>query len=998
MNSEKNAGVEILIAEDSATQREQLAHLLREHGYSVTAAADGRQALAAARRRKPVLVISDIVMPELDGYGLCKAIKADKKLKDIPVMLVTTLSDPQDVIRGLACGADNFIRKPYEEKYLLSRVDYLLMNLKLRKNQKMQMGMEINLGGQKHFISSERQQILDLLISTYEQAVEINSELKQREQELAHSNEVLNALYRIAEGLNQAASEREVVELALERALELPEIQAGWISLREGESGFRLAAARNLPPALQAPGAMEGDCTCRRRLISGELDSVTNILECERLEKAGGDTRGLRYHASVPLWLGDRTLGVMNLVGPEKGLFNEDELKVLYSVGNQVAVALERAHLREHLEQLVEQRTAALTAEVAQRKQAEEKIGRLNRIHAVLSGINTAIVRIRDRQELFDEACRIAVEHGGFTFAWIGLLDADTRKVNPVAKAGRDEGYLERINLTADEGVPGNCELVAQALTRAAPVVCDDIAADERMKTWRAEALKRGYRSIALLPLVAEGRAAGIFVLYAPEPGVFDDAEMKLLAEMAGDVSFALDHIGKEERLNYLAYYDVLTGLPNRSLFRDRAEQLLRAAKKQGGGRKVAVVLLDLERYHTVNETFGRGAGDAVLRQVAERLAAGRLGPDHLARIGADMFAAVLGDIEKEEEAAHFVEKRVIGLLHDPIVVDGQELRISAKAGIALFPADGADVDTLFHNAEAALKKAKLSGDRYLFYTQEINARTAERLALESKLHRALERRELTLHYQPVADLRNGNISGLEALMRWHDPDLGPVPPATFIPIMEETGLILDAGRWALEQAVADFRRWQVNGVHPPRIAVNVSQLQLRQKDFVATVERALSGAAGAAGVLELEITESLIMRDIEANIHKLKAVRDMGVEVAIDDFGTGYSSLSYISRLPISALKIDRAFIMNLTRNPGDVGIVTTIISLAHSLDLRVVAEGVETEEQAKLLRLLKCDEMQGYLFSPAVPAERIEQFLRENKSLPGSAGARMIARADGN
>src|SRR3990170_578344 len=351
MKPKKNAGVEILIAEDSPTQAARLAHLLEEHGYSVTAAANGREALALLERRKPTLVITDIVMPELDGYELCKAIKADKKLKDIPVMLVTTLSDPQDVIRGLACGADNFLRKPYDERHLLSRIDYLLMNLELRKNQKMQMGMEINLGGQKHFISSERQQILDLLISTYEQAVEINSELKQREKELAHSNQVLNGLYRIADGLNHAASEREVVELALERALELPGIQAGWISLREGESGFRLAAARNLPPALEAPGAMEGDCTCRRQLISGEFDSVTNILECERLGKAGGDTRGLRYHASVPLWLGDRTLGVMNLVGPGKGLFDEDELKVLYSVGNQVAVALERAHLHEHLEE-----------------------------------------------------------------------------------------------------------------------------------------------------------------------------------------------------------------------------------------------------------------------------------------------------------------------------------------------------------------------------------------------------------------------------------------------------------------------------------------------------------------------------------------------------------------------------------------------------------------------------------------------------------------------
>ena len=221
--------------------------------------------------------------------------------------------------------------------------------------------------------------------------------------------------------------------------------------------------------------------------------------------------------------------------------------------------------------------------------------------------------------------------------------------------------------------------------------------------------------------------------------------------------------------------------------------------------------------------------------------------------------------------------------------------------------------------------------------------------------------------------------------MRWNDPDTGVlVPPVKFIPILEETGLILEAGRWALEQAVADSGRWKGNGLKVPRIAVNVSPIQLRQKDFVATVERALGGAKDIDGILELEITESLIMHDVETNIRKLQAVRDMGVEIAVDDFGTGYSSLAYIARLPISSLKIDRAFIINMTSNPDDLSIVSTIISLGHSLSLKVVAEGVETEEQANLLRLLKCDEFQGYLFSPAVPAEQVELLLRENKSLP--------------
>ena len=372
-----NNGLHILIAEDSRTQAEQLGFLLEQHGYRVTIAANGKQALEAAQAQKPTLVISDIVMPEMDGYELCKAIKSDEKLKDIQVILVTTLSDAQDVIRGLECGADNFIRKPYEERYLLSRINYLLMNLDMRKEHKMQVGVEIDLGGHKHFITAERQQILDLLISTYEQAVHINNELKLRETELEHSNQVLNGLYNIAAGLNHATTEREVAEAALERALELPGIQAGWISMREGESGFRIAATRNLPPALMAPGALDGDCTCRNRLLSGNHESVSNIFECERLAKAKGDTHGLLYHASVPLWTGDRAIGIMNLIGAEQGLFDEAELKMLYGVGNQVAVAMERASLHEHLEQLVEERTAALTAEIAERKRIQEEQARL---------------------------------------------------------------------------------------------------------------------------------------------------------------------------------------------------------------------------------------------------------------------------------------------------------------------------------------------------------------------------------------------------------------------------------------------------------------------------------------------------------------------------------------------------------------------------------------------------------------------------------------------
>jgi len=354
----ENSRIEILIAEDSPTQAEVLKRTLEGHGYQVTVAANGRKAIAAVYERKPAVIISDIVMPEMDGYAFCKAVKSDERIKEIPVILVTTLTDPRDIVKGLECGADNFIRKPYDEKYLLSRIDCLLMNRELRKSEKVRFGMEISLMGQRHRITSERQQILDLLISTYEQAVHINEELEARQKELAHSSQVLHGLYRIAEGLNRCTSEQEVADKALERAMELPGVQAGWFFLRDGESGFHVAAVRGLSPSLAIPGAMEGECLCRRKLLSKDLRHVTNILECERLQKAKDDLHGLRGHASIPLKIGDQALGVMNLAGPDQGLFGEDDLKVLYSVGNQVAIALERARLHQR----VFDRTAQLEA------------------------------------------------------------------------------------------------------------------------------------------------------------------------------------------------------------------------------------------------------------------------------------------------------------------------------------------------------------------------------------------------------------------------------------------------------------------------------------------------------------------------------------------------------------------------------------------------------------------------------------------------------------
>jgi diguanylate cyclase (GGDEF)-like protein/PAS domain S-box-containing protein len=1104
MNPKKRHGhkVEILIAEDSATQREQLKYLLEQHGFTVVATINGKKALEEARSHKPDLIISDIVMPELDGYGLCNAIKTDEKTKEIPVILMTTLADPNDVINGLECGADNFIRKPYEEEYLLSRIEYLLMNLELRKNQKMQVGVEISLGDQKHFITAERQQILDLLISTYEQATYLNKELSKREQDLAHSNQVLNGLYRIADGLNKASSEQEVANTVLERALELPGVQAGWITLLEGEKEHRLVASRNLPAALEQSGAMEGDCTCRRLFFSGDLDNGANILECERLAKAEGDTRGLRFHACVPLSWGGRKTGLLNLVGPDKGLFSESELHILHGVGSQVAVAFERAHLHHNLENLVEQRTSELEKEIVERKRIESeqarlvaiieatpdfvgiadiagntqytnragwkmigfepgdgapfqtiyeahppwaakllreegiphaihngiwsgvsallsrdghevpvsqviighkaadgkveslstiarditqqkenerKIMRLNRVYAVLSDINTMIVRTRDRQELFNEACRIAVDRGHFRMAWIGLIGSNGLDIIPVSQAGVVDGYLDQITLTIKENVPDSCVMVGRAFRENIPIVCNDIATDPQMARWREDALKRDYRSLVVLPLHEEEKTVGLLLLYAAESNYFDQDEMILLSEVAGDISFALDHLEKVERLNYLAYYDEITGLPNRTLFFDRLNQFLYLSGESS--THTAVMVINLERFLQINETLGRHTGDSLIKMFTERLHSAWHDSNLLARISADSFAVAMKYVGRGENVVKYFEK-IIQAMAQPIIIGDSEFHLSIRAGISSYPTDGKDADALVRNANAALKKALLSGDKYLFYAPEFNAQLTKKLTLENKLSRALDNEHFVLHYQPKVSVRDGRIVGLEALIRWNDPEGGMVAPGMFIPLLEETGMILEVGRWVLKKAMSDTIRWHELGLKPPRVAVNVSPMQLRQKNFVETVESSLNDSA-AARYLELEITESLIMQDTEGNIQKLNAIREMGATVSIDDFGTGYSSLSYITKLPINTLKIDRAFIINLTTNPDDLSIVSAIISLAHSLDFKVVAEGVETMEQARMLRLLKCDEIQGYLFSPAVSMDQIGSFLEENKFL---------------
>ena len=625
---------------------------------------------------------------------------------------------------------------------------------------------------------------------------------------------------------------------------------------------------------------------------------------------------------------------------------------------------------------------ASIGEDITERKLAVRTIIRLNRVYAVLSGINGLIVRVTDRDKLFTDACRVAVDAGGFRMAMIAIVDKRTQSLIPIASAGKDEALLNAIKsiLSSAEAAPKT--MGARAIREKRAVVSNDSQNDPQV-VFNTKYADSGVCSMAVLPLMVANEAVGVLALYASEIDFFQEEELKLLTELAGDIAFAMDHLDKQERLNYLAYYDVLTGLANRSLFLERLAQHMRSAAS--GGHPLALCLVDLERFRNINDNLGRSVGDELLRQVAQWLTHHAAGDVNLlARVGPDHFAVVLPEVKPEADLAQLLGKWMQNFLKHSFRLNDTAFRISMKLGAAVFPEDGTDADTLFQHAEVALKKAKASGERYLFYTQTMTHFGADKLVLENQLREALDSGQFELHYQPKVNLVSGKMTSAEALIRWNDPRTGLVPPNRFIPVLEETGLIHEVGRWALRQAVTDYLGWRAAGLPAVRIAVNVSPLQLRDRGFIDEVRSAISIDAQAAAGLELEITESVIMENVQHSIASLRALRDMGIRVAIDDFGTGFSSLAYLSKFPVDTLKIDRSFVVEMTDSAQGLALVSTIINLAHALKLKVVAEGVETEAQARLLRELDCDEMQGYLFSMPVPSAIFEdKFL--NSSVVG-------------
>jgi diguanylate cyclase (GGDEF)-like protein len=438
-----------------------------------------------------------------------------------------------------------------------------------------------------------------------------------------------------------------------------------------------------------------------------------------------------------------------------------------------------------------------------------------------------------------------------------------------------------------------------------------------------------------------------------------------------------------ELKLRRMAHYDGLTGLANRDQFRKRLEHALTAAARHHGS--VGLMMIDLDRFKTVNDGFGHQAGDQLLVTVAQRLRLALRKSDRLARLGGDEFTVILENLRSLEEAEG-VAQRVIEAVSEPFVVENHEIYVTPSIGITIYPGDGDTAEILMKNADAAMYEVKGAGrNGYKFFTPSMHERSGELRRMESALRLAIEQDEFVLHYQPRVSLQTGRLQGVEALVRWQRPDTTLIPPSEFIPVAEETGLIISLGEWVMQKALAQVRQWLDSGLPATRVAVNISAQQFRKADLASMIAGALKQAGLGGEYLEVEITESLLMEDTAASVTTLQRLKDLGVSIAIDDFGTGHSSLHYLKRFPIDTLKIDRSFIGNLPNDYDDSTITTAIIGLAHNLGLTVVAEGVETREQVSFLREKHCDEAQGFLFSAALSTTQLTAYLQRERGRPG-------------
>ena len=625
-----------------------------------------------------------------------------------------------------------------------------------------------------------------------------------------------------------------------------------------------------------------------------------------------------------------------------------------------------------------ESATIGIMLDISERK-------RLDLALRVLSACNQAVVRATDETALLNDICRIIRDISGFPFAWVGFAEDDPyKKVRPAAIAEIEEGALiSTVNYVSWDDSPTGRGVTGAAIREGRVVVVRDMQTGAVHAPWRDFMVHFSIASAMSLPLKTGNKILGALTMYSHEANAFGPNEVKVAEELADNLAYGIAALRAEaarrqyaEQLEYHAAHDTLTGLPNRALLHDRLTQAVAYASRYC--YSLWVLFIDLDRFKLVNDSLGHKAGDTVLKTIAARLQHSVRETDTVARLGGDEFVLVLPE-RADECLSTAVVQRIMDAVSEPLEVEGHEFVLGCSIGVAAYPADGESPDALVKHADIAMYRAKETGrNNFQFYTAAMNERLLERVRIESDLRNALDRNEFILHYQPQIDLRTGRTVGMEALIRWQHPVMGMVPPLRFISLAEETGLIVPIGQWVLRTACAQAAAWRDEGLAELRVAVNISARQFAQQDLAKSIASVLAETGLPPQLLELELTESLVMTDVERAIVTLRDLKELGVQLSLDDFGTGHSSLSYLKRLPIDALKIDQSFVRDVATVPDDAAIVASIISLAHNLKRQVIAEGVETQEQILYLKRHGCDEMQGFFFSKPVPADLFERLLR--------------------
>ncbi|MFA5985650.1 MAG: EAL domain-containing protein [Methylococcaceae bacterium] len=631
--------------------------------------------------------------------------------------------------------------------------------------------------------------------------------------------------------------------------------------------------------------------------------------------------------------------------------------------------------------------------DITERHAAETKIQRHMHLYAALNECNKAIVHCTNEGELFLQICKAAVLSGDMKTAWVGLTDPATQMIRPVASYGEGISEIGRIKISAAADSAYGNGPSGIAIREERPFWCDDFMHDAITKPWHQQSIQANWAASASLPLSRSGKVVGAFILYADKANAFDADTRELLVGMARDISFALDNFNREiarkqaeDEIARLAFYDPLTNLPNRRLLLDRLQQSLANSKRHANFG--AVMFIDLDDFKTLNDTKGHSTGDLLLVEVAKRLLLCLREGDTVARLGGDEFVVILNELSLDASLAatqaEAVGHKILATIGQTYQLQGYEHFCSASMGIELFRNHDATVDELLKYTDIAMYQAKRAGrNSLLFFDPAMQADLEEHMALAKDLRCALAENQFKLYYQMQVNQAQ-QILGAEVLIRWQHPQRGLVSPANFIPLAEETGLILPIGKWVLEVACAQLDIWR----HDPQkqelqLAVNVSASQFHQPDFVEQVHQILNRYQFNANRLKLELTESLILHDIEDTIIKMEQLRALGVSFSLDDFGTGYSSLYYLSKLPIDQLKIDQSFVHNINKKKSDAVIVQTIIGMANSLGLESLAEGVESKEQYTFLAQQGCHLYQGFLFSKPVPLNEFELLLKQKLPL---------------